>query len=245
MHAYRSDRFFSRPSFQAVLRHRLFPRMARDPLNSDQIIDFLVAMGDFCKESRSCHRLPEALRKLGHYGSAETVKLIATSEADHDPKFEQMAMALIYSGPEVCALSRMSWEEIGHLSDGRLLKPTFDVMQIFAPRRYDGVVHVPQAIGVMLAVEMIAHESIVPGEVMVFIGSPHYLGFTLDHPAMAYLKEHAGAEGTEAWHAALMQSVVTGETLAHRDAIDAGFDEACTAIATWYSAIEAVLFENE
>lgn len=243
----RSHRFFSRPSFQSVLKHRLFPRMARNPLNSDQLIDFMVAMGDFCAQSRPCHRLPAALRELGYTESAAAVERIAASEAGHGPDFERMAIEIIYSPVTIPPIARehwASWAQLTHDVDERLLRPTYEVIRIFASRRFEGVVHVSQAIGAMLAVEMIAHESIIPGEVMVFIGSPHYAGLALDHPSMAYLKEHAGHDGAEAEHAALMQSIVTGELADHRDAIDAGFDQACAAIATWYSAIEKVLFEE-
>ena len=243
-----TTRFSSRPSFRAVLTHRLFRRMAREPLNSDQLINFLVPMGDFCAYSRPCHRLPDALRELGHTESAEGVECIAASEAGHGPQFERMAIELVYSPiqfPAVKPEARMRWHEIDRLVDKRLLEPTYEVIKIFASRHYRGVLHVPRAIGIMLAVEMIAHESIIPGEVMVFIDNPHYQNMTLDHPSMAYLREHAGVDGAEAWHAALMESVVTGELLDHRDGIDAGFDESCTAIATWYSAIERVLFEEE
>lgn len=241
-----SSCFFSRPSFRAVLTHRLFRRMVRARLTSDQLMNYFVTMGEFCSCSRLYHRLPDALRELGHSQSAEAMEHIAASEEDYGQKFERMVIELIYSGPEVRSITeRMEWAELQNSVRGNLLKPTFEVIRIFASRHYQGVTHVSKAIGIMLAVQMITRESIIPSETMVFVNSPHYPDFTLDHPAMAYLKEHATDHGAEAWHAALVHSVVSGELADHREEIDAGFDYACSAIATWYSAIEEVLFEEK
>jgi len=238
-----STRFSSRPSFQAVLTHHLFRRMLRRRLNSDQLTAFFVAMEDFGACSRFYHRLPSALRELGHSESAEAVERIAASEESHGPKFERMAIELIYSGPEVSFITaRAAWVELKNLVNGDVLRPTFEVMQIFASRHDPGVSHVPNAIGIMLAAQMTVRESIIPGEKLVFLNNPHYQDFTLDHPAMAYLRDHTAADGAETWHAALMQNVLTGEMIEHRDGIEAGFDYACEAIVAWYSAIEAVLF---
>lgn len=247
-----SDHFSSRPSFQAVLAHDLFRRMAGIQLNSDQLINFFTAMTDFCAAYPPCHQLPDALRKLGHDTSADTVEHIVADKSGHEPNLKAMATALIYSDPGVSLITRISWSELNGLANRNLLEATSEVIKIFAPRHSKRTQKVSDTIGLMLAVEMITRGSIIPGEMMVFIDNPRYqehasggghLNYMLEHPTMAYLKRLID-DGTEVWYTALIECVVTGELAGYQGMVEAGFDHACEAIATWYDAIEAALFKK-
>lgn len=240
--------FTDRIEGHGVLAHQLFQRMANKRLGAAQLAAFLHQMGFFCTASRPCHDLPGALRAAGYAHEAGHVQAIADSEAEHREKFAVMAVYLVNKAagsaiiPERGELASMEDALRGQAAKlvckpGALLPETLEASAVFDVRREHGDAAVARAVGVGLAIEVLAHRSIVPGEVLAFVESGFY-GVTLDDPSLGYLKEHAGEEGAEAWHAEFMERVCAGPLCRSSREVYAGIDLMCDKMQAWYDALQ-------
>lgn len=171
-------------SLHKAFNHPIFEMMLKKKPTHEQLRKYLWYMGKFCETSRSARNMVSSLRQLGLEKQAKLIEEIDESEKGHGPQFDMMSTRLLdrpLNGvfkPEH-ALSRME--------------------SIFDRRRNKNRFFVEFSLGVYAGVEIMANRHIIPGEMAIFIKSGHY-DVTLDEPAMAYLREHAGDSGAEASH---------------------------------------------
>lgn len=170
----------------------------------------------FCASTRPGWAFPDALRKLGLSDQSELLQEIVDSEEDHGPELATMAGYLINraSGQEVFsdlydqdgieAKLKDDSDELlhrlpGYDQDSGLTVQARKAISVFDGRRRTDLDDTLRNLGVTLALEIISHRHLIPGEKHCFVDAGLY-GVSLHEPEMHYLLEHWGEAGAEAQH---------------------------------------------
>lgn len=239
----------------------LFQWLAAFRLTASQMLFFLLSMGDFCTRTRDLGALPMLLRQLQRTAESEKLEEISRSEQEHCHSYAAMALELLRqvghpmtirlaADPAFCvrffqALAEGNDPEVQDL----LCRATELAQATYAPifqLRADGSRGLGYAIGVTLAVERVADQVIIPGEIRAFGPTGPY-GLSLDHPNMGYIKEHASeiegaaAPGAEGWHHAYMLEMRDGLPPDEKAEAELGEREADQAINEWFRLLQAQL----
>jgi hypothetical protein len=214
-----------------ALRHPLFQEMAKHKLSLKYRELFFREMGEFCRASRDFGVLADHLDRWNIKGNAEAaqaVREIAKSEEDHAAEFEAMAKHLT-ENPEFSA------------TDGERFQATERAAGHFSTRRSESRLLVDASLGALIAVELLTHRHIIPGEITAFVTSGHY-GVSLDDPGMQYLKNHAGDLRAESKHEEL---VLTRVANLETNIFSFGATEFLDDVATWYDILLNCLYDSD
>lgn len=241
--------------------NNLFCWLAAVRLTASQMLFFLLSMGDFCTRTRDLGALPMLLRGLGRVAEAERLEAILLSEQEHCHSYAAMALELLRqvahpmtgrlaADPGFCVRFFQAVREGADPEEGDLLHRATELARVtYAPIfqvRADGSRGLGYALGVTLAVERVADQVIIPGEINAF-GLTGPYGLSLDHPNMGYIKEHASeiegaaAPGAEGWHHSYMLEIRDGLSPDEKVAAQLGEDDADQAINEWFGRLRMQL----
>jgi hypothetical protein len=239
----------------------LFQWLAIFRLTASQMLFFLLSMGDFCTRTRDLGALPTLLKGLQRTAESEKLEAISQSEQEHCHSYAAMALELLVqvghpmtnhlaTDPAFCVRFFQAFAERDDLEAQDLLHRTIELAQAtYAPVfqvRADGSRGLGYAIGVTLAVECVADQVIIPGEIKAFGPTGPY-GLSLDHPSMGYIKEHASeiegaaAPGAEGWYHAYMLEMRDGLPPDEKAEAELGEREADQAINEWFRRLRMQL----
>lgn len=170
----------------------------------------------FCDATRPGGRMPEALRRHGLDDQSLLLQEIVDSEENHGPALATMAGHIVNraAGRELCPdLSDQHRVEalLEECSD-RLLAalPGYDhrtgltvqcraARAVFARRDAEDRETTIRNLGTAVALEMVSHRHLIPGEKRALVDSELY-AVRMTDPEMHYLEEHWGEVGAEAHH---------------------------------------------
>jgi hypothetical protein len=156
------------------------------------------------------------LRKLGLSDQSELLQEIVDSEESHGPELATMAGHIINraSGQEVFsdlhdqdsieAKLKDDSDELlhrlpGYDRDSGLTVQARKAISVLDGRKRTDQDNTMRNLGVALALEIISHGHLIPGEKRCFVDAGLY-SVNLDEPEMHYLLEHWGESGAEAQH---------------------------------------------
>lgn len=170
----------------------------------------------FCASTRPGGNFPEALDHLGFDTGSHLVQEIVESEENHGPELATMAAHIINqvsdqamvdpkaSTDEIEGFLKSCSDEIlgnlpGYSKNDGLMIQTREAKKVFDRRMKTDKINTYRNLGVTLALEIISHRHLIPGEKQALVDSGIY-STSLDHDDMHYLLEHWGECGAEAHH---------------------------------------------
>ncbi len=196
--------------------HPVFEHWAQNDPSTDTIGALFHQIRCFCDSTRPGLNLPDGLRQLGLGPGGDLLQQIVESEEDHGPQLATMAGHILNraAGRTVCpdvydqtavegTLKQCSDKLLGALpgydAPSGLMPQTREAIAVFHRRRATDEATIYKNLGTTLALEMISHRHLIPGEKRCLIDSGLYRA-TLTEPEMHYLEEHWGECGAEAMH---------------------------------------------
>ncbi len=214
-----------------VFMHPIYKQIAKQKLDQESMKSFWKHMGTYCALTRPGHNLRNSLNNAGLVQAASNFDTIIASESGHGEELEIMARYLtsrakVRSGVQNILPSRTP--------------PSLQEMEkIFAVRKSLDPKNIPYNLGVTWALEVIANQNIIPGEVAAFVDSKHYQ-VSLTDPEMHYLAEHAGEAGAEATHEKLITEAITQlKDAKHivQDQLTIGINDMCNITHRFYEEL--------
>jgi hypothetical protein len=248
----RSHRCYSHPIFDSWASNRPSPTTIGALFHQIQ---------NFCAATRPGGVLPAALAQLGLSEQSELLQEIVDSEENHGPELATMAGFIVNSssatpvfddlydqGAVEAGLKRMSDERLGALPgyDMRtgLTSQARRAIAVFDGRRNAAPDVTIKNLGVALALEMISHRHLIPGEKACLIDSGVY-GVQIEQPEMHYLLEHWGEVGAEAHHEQnaidAVRPLVTDASL---PMLEEGAAEFLDALCALWDVLDAALLQS-
>ena len=232
----------------------VFEGMRQTRLGPRGMLQFTLSMGDFCTRTRSdlesvAHTLD--LRGYGTYGTR--LREIGVSEQKHACSFAVFALELLRQAnhslvprltadPTACESLFQGNQSV----DDPEIRLAMSWAQALAAETYADVFAARRdperlffAFGAIRAVEKIAEEDIIPGEIRAFGSGSVYDLDVPSHPALDYLREHVVAEE---WHHDFMEQMYVALPPHDRAETDRGYTAAMQAFAQWFGRLHADLF---
>jgi len=241
--------------------HPVFEHWSAGAPSAETVGALFHQIYNFCDSTRPGHNLPTALQQLGLSTGGDLVQQIVESEEDHGPQLATMAGHIINrsAGRTVCkdlsnqaavesTLKECSDKLLGMLPgyDRKtgLMPQTRKAMAIFDGRRKTDEQSVYKNLGTTLALEIISHRQLIPGEKHCLVDSGLY-GASLDEPEMHYLKEHFGETGAEAMHEQhAVEALVSAIKPANMGLVKQGADDFLDSVAALWDLLDAALLES-
>ena len=233
---------------------RFFGAMRERRLGPQAMMKFALSIGDFCTRTRSdLESVAVALERRGHSTYGARLREIGISEQKHACSFAAIALELLRqtnhnlvsrlaADPTACetlfqGARSIDDPEVSRAMDWAQALAAETYADVFAARRDPGRPFF--AFGGIRAVEKIAEEDIIPGEIRAFgPGSVYALDVTT-HPELGYLREHVEAEE---WHHEFMEEMYAALPLHERAEADRGYAAAMHAFAQWFTRLHKELF---
>ncbi len=240
----------------SVFKNDFFEVWSKQPPRTGLAAALLFQIQAFCAATRKDGQLVKALQGIDKAAS-ESVSVIIASEQGHGIALSVMCGFILSCTPgnqgtipdQVKEIDKFlrekSIEELGV----ELLSETRELIKLFEPIKHTNRSEIMSALGVRLAVEILANRQIIPGELQAFIDSKKYVlkgkPIELTSPKMNYLREHAGEYGAEQEHEKKMFSVL----LAAVEETDLpvvvnGSIQMCDALEKLYNKMKAHLVER-
>jgi hypothetical protein len=249
-----------------VLRHRclshpVFRHWARVAPSADAVGALFHQIQCFCAATRPGGRLPEALRAHGLADEGMLLQEIVDSEANHGPELATMAGHILNraAGRTLCPdlYDQAGVEAVLRSCSDRMLGalPGYDptsgltvqarsARAVFDRRWRIDHQSTLENLGTTLALELVSHRHLIPGEVHCLVESGLY-GTTLDQPEMRYLLVHSGDAGAERRHESHATSAVSAALgPATHAAIRRGADDFLDALANLWDVLDAALLRS-
>ncbi len=241
--------------------HPVFEHWAKNDPSTETIGALFHQIRSFCDSTRPGLNLPSGLKQLGLGPGGDLLQAIVESEEDHGPQLAAMAGHILNrsAGRGVCPdvydqaavearLKQCSDKLLGALPgydhDSGLMPQTREAISVFHRRRATDEATIYKNLGTTLALEMISHRHLIPGEKHCLIDSGRYRA-TLDEPEMHYLKEHWGECGAEAMHEqnahAALASVMNA---ANEELVRQGARDFLETVAAMWDLLDAALLES-
>lgn len=197
-------------------RHHIFDQWIEAEPDSETIGALFHQIRSFCDATRPGGNMPEALQSLGFDHGSHLMQEIVESEEDHGPELASMAALIVKSANsespfdqnqstnEIEAFLKSCSDKLlgnlpGYDFSFGLMPQTIAARNTFNGRMKTDLNSTYRNLGVALALEIISHRHLIPGEKKALIDSGLY-GVTIDDDAMHYLLEHWGECGAEAHH---------------------------------------------
>lgn len=210
------DKLVSMVRAHRCYSHPIFEHWAEVEPSPPVIGALFHQIQSFCASTRPGWAFPEALRKLGLSDQSELLQEIVDSEESHGPELATMAGHIINRASGEAVFSEL-YDQAGveaklkDYSDQLLHRlPGYDkdsgltvqarkAISVFDGRKRTDLDDTLRNLGVTLALELISHRHLIPGEKHCLVDVGLY-GVSLDEPEMHYLLEHWGEAGAEAHH---------------------------------------------
>ncbi len=221
-----------------VFEHPIYKQIAYQKLDQESMKSFWRHMGKYCALTRPGHNFIPSLRTAGLTQTADNMESIIASEAGHGKELETMAQYLIGKTITCSQLKKVfKLDTIPSLQE---------MEQIFAVRKSLDPKNIPYNLGVTLALEILANQNIIPGEVEAFVDCGHYQ-VSLTDPETHYLAEHAGEAGAEAHHEKLITEAITQLKDAEhiiQGQLTTGINDMCCVTYRFYEELSPLVIEK-
>jgi hypothetical protein len=241
--------------------HPVFQHWSANAPPTDVIGALFHQIRSFCDSTRPGHNLPIALKQLGLSTGSDKVQEIVESEEDHGPQLAAMAGHIMNrsAGRTICpdvfnqaavesTLKECSDKLLGSLPgyDRKtgLMPQTKKAIAVFDGRHNTDEQSVYKSLGTTLALEIISHRQLIPGEKHCLVDSGLYEA-TLDEPEMHYLKEHFGETGAEAMHEQYaIEAIVSILQPSNMALVEQGANDFLDSLAATWDLLDAALLES-
>lgn len=215
----------------------------------------------FCDSTRPGGALPQALLDLGLGAQSHLLQEIVDSEESHGPELATMAGFIVNRAANEPVCTDLGDQEaveatLKDCSDDLLgMLPGYDqasgltiqcraARAVFARRARSDRTSTLRNLGTTIALEMISHRHLIPGEKAALIDSGLY-DAKIDQPEMHYLEEHWGELGAEAHHEsnaiAAVASLYDEETAPY---FIAGAADFLNTLAALWDVLDAALLRS-
>ncbi len=238
-----------------LYRHPFFERWHAARPGPEELGALFHQIQCFCASTRPGHAFPQTLRALGYPDQAALMDEIVASESGHGPELATMAGHIINraSGQTLFpdlhdtagiedGLRRASDRVLGHL-DGYepvagLTAQARRAIAVFDSRRGTTAADSMRSLGAALALEIISHRHLIPGEKAVLVDSGLY-GVSLEEAEMHYLAEHWGELGAEQKHESnVVQAITSIAGTAEDPDVRGGLMEFLDALASLWDVLD-------
>lgn len=241
--------------------HAVFQHWSAKAPSTETIGALFHQIRNFCDSTRPGHNLPVALQQLGLITGSDKLQEIVESEENHGPQLATMAGHIMNrsAGRMVCpnvfdqaavesTLKECSDKLLGALPGydrtTGLMPQTKKAIAVFDARRNTDEQSVYRSLGTTLALEIISHRQLIPGEKHCLVDSGLY-DATLEEPEMFYLKEHFGETGAEAMHEQFaIEALVSVLQPSNMALVQQGADDFLDSLAATWDVLDAALLES-
>lgn len=238
--------------------HPIFENWAKANPSKEVVAALFHQIRSFCDATRPAHKFAEALVGCGLDTASGLVQEIVDSEENHGPELIAMAGHVVNSMGETpeCAdvnnqerveayLKAQSDKLLGDLPgydhDSGLLVQTRTARAVFDGRKSLDKDITIKNLGVTLALEIISHNHLIPGEKHCLIDSGLY-NISLSDAPMHYLEEHYGETGAECMHEqAAHDALAAVMTEDNKAVMFAGAQEFLDSLVSVWDALDSAL----
>lgn len=215
----------------------------------------------FCAATRPGWRFPMALAELGLTEESGLMQEIVESEEGHGAELATMAAFIVNQAAGQTMFEDLDDQDrieagLKVLSDYHLGSlPSYEeetgltvqarkAIAVFDGRKRDGYRDTMRNLGVALALEIISHRHLIPGEKRCLVDAALY-DVKLDQPEMHYLLEHWGEIGAEAQHETNV--LEAARSLADKGAtgsLEEGIDDFLDALCALWDVLDSALLQS-
>ena len=196
--------------------HPIFKNWVRAEPSVEVVSALFHQIRSFCDSTRPVYNLAENLVKNGFSKESDLIASIAESEKNHGPELATMAGHIINKMSANTVFDNLYDQQCienymkeksdlllerlpGYDKKTGLLIQTKASRNVFEGRKEKGLASLLKNLGATLALEIISHRQLIPGEKYCLVDSKLY-GVSLEDEEMHYLSEHWGEAGAEAMH---------------------------------------------